>query len=374
MLLGLAALGTILSNTASVLASESKGEPTPTESTTVAAGSGSATMTLDVVVTDKSGAPVAGLQPEDFKLLDNKKPQILGSVLAVNGMKAQADTRVEVFLIVDAINDSFKARSYQRQSLMDFFNANGRELALPTSLVVLTDRDGIEERVRPTRDGNALLSVLDSSYAGFRQIEEHEGLDGAILREEDSLKALNLFAMQQSKRPGRKLVIWLGSGWSVTSDRLSYGGPTGMQKIYSSIASMSTALRDAQITLYTVVPVNGFTRAYNYLQYFKGVSGPKQVDLGDLLLPVLSLQTGGQVLTGSSDLPDLINRCTADARVYYQLTFISPPAKHLNEYHSIEVVVDKPGLKARTRTGYYAQPPAQVAPSSPEAKVEKPAN
>jgi len=331
-------------------------------------------VTLDVVVTDKTGAPDSGLQPEDFKLLDNKKPQILGSVLAVNGMKAQADTRVEVFLIVDAINDSFKARSYQRQSLMDFFNANGRELALPTSLVVLTDRDGIEERVRPTRDGNALLSVLDSSYAGFRQIEEHEGLDGAILREEDSLKALNLFAMQQSKRPGRKLVIWLGSGWSVTSDRLSYGGPTGMQKIYSSIASMSTALRDAQITLYTVVPVNGFTRAYNYLQYFKGVSGPKQVDLGDLLLPVLSLQTGGQVLTGSSDLPDLINRCTADARVYYQLTFISPPAKHLNEYHSIEVVVDKPGLKARTRTGYYAQPPAQVAPSSPEAKVEKPAN
>ena len=27
-----------------------------------------------------------------------------------------------------------------------------------------------------------------------------------------------------------------------------------------------------------------------------------------------------------------------------------------DEYHTLEVKVDKPGLTARTRTGYYAQP------------------
>ncbi len=337
------------------------------------ASNGNQAITLDVVVTDKSGAPVSGLRPEDFKLFDNKHPQILGSVQEANGMKAQSDTPVEVFLILDAINMPFLARSYQRQSLMDFFNENGKELALPTSLLVLTDR-GIEERNRPTRDGSALLRVLDSSYAGFRQIEQHEGLDGAILREEDSLKALNLFALQQAKRPGRKLVIWLGSGWTVASNTMYFGGPTAMQKIYSSIALMSTALREAQITLYTVVPLSGVATDYNYLQYVKGVSGPEQIDIGDLLLPVLSTQTGGLVLTGTRDLPDLINRSIEDARVYYRITFTAPPARHFDEYHSIEVVVDKPGLKARTRTGYYSQPPAQGSPSLPKASVEKPAN
>jgi VWFA-related protein len=147
-----------------------------------------------------------------------------------------------------------------------------------------------------------------------------------------------------------------------------------MRGIYSTIASMSTALREARITLYTVVPLSGVARDYNYLQYIKGVSDPKHVDIGDLLLPVLSTQTGGQVLTGSSDLPELINRCIADARNYYQLTFIPPPAKHPDEYHSIEVVIDKPGLMARTRTGYYAQPFAQAAPPLSEAPAEKQAN
>ncbi len=104
------------------------------------------------------------------------------------------------------------------------------------------------------------------------------------------------------------------------------------------------------------------------------MSGPEQIDIGDLLLPVLSTQTGGLVLTGTRDLPDLINRSIEDARVYYRITFTAPPARHFDEYHSIEVVVDKPGLKARTRTGYYSQPPAQGSPSLPKASVEKPAN
>ena len=330
-------------------------------------------ITLDVVVTDKSGAPVADLQPGDFTLFDNKQPQPLGSVQAANGMKAQADPPVEVFLVVDDINIPFEARARQRQELVDFFNENGKELALPTSLVVLTDKT-VQEQNRPTRDGNALLPVLEASYSGFRQVEGYQGLDGALLREEDSLKALNLFALQQSKRPGRKLFIWLGSGWNVTSNPMSFGGPKKLQNIYAYISSLSTALREARITLYSVVPLSGVARGDTLMQYVKGVSDPKHADLGDLSLPVLATQTGGQFLTGSSDLPALIDRCIADARAYYQLTFIPPPASHPDEYHGIEVVVDKPGLKARTRAGYYSQPSARGVQSSPEASLEKPAD
>ena len=325
----------------------------PTGSPYSAAPQGS--LTLDVVVTDKSGAPVGGLQPSDFKLLDNQQPRDLVSVQAASAMNPHADPPVEVFLVYDAINMPFLYRANQRQLLVDYFNQNNKVLELPTSLLVITDK-GVSEQNRPTRDGAALLRVLDASYTGFMQIKGYQGLDGALLREQDSLKALNLFALQQSKRPGRKLFIWLGSGWSIYSNPTSIGGQKTRQNIYNYIATLSTALREARITLYDVIPVSGPGRVDVYMQFVKGVSDIKHVDTGDLLLPVLVTQTGGQVLTGVSDLASLIELCITDAKTYYVLTYNPPPAAHPDEYHSIEVKVDRPGLKARTRMGYYSQP------------------
>ncbi len=327
------------------------GKPTGSPYPTAPQGS----LTLDVVVTDKSGAPVGGLQPSDFKLFDNDQPQDLVSIQAASAMNPKADPPVEVYIIIDAINMPFLFRANQRQLLVDYFSKNGKVLDLPTSLLVVTDK-GISEQNRPTRDGTALLSVLDTSYSGLMQIKRYEGLDGAMLREEDSLKALNLFAMQQSKRPGRKLFIWLGSGWTIYSNPISIGGPKTRQNIYTYIASLSTALREARMTLYDVIPVSSFGTTDNYMQYVKGVRDIKHVDMGDLYLPVLVIQTGGQNLMGSNDLASQIDRCVADAKTYYVLTYNRPPAAHPDEYHGIEVKVDKPGLKARTRTGYYSQP------------------
>jgi hypothetical protein len=110
------------------------------------------------------------------------------------------------------------------------------------------------------------------------------------------------------------------------------------------------------MTLYDVIPVSDLSRGDNYVQYVKGVRDINHVDLGDLYLQVLVTQTGGQNLIGSSDLASLIERCIADAKTYYVLTYNPSPAAHPSEYHDIEIKIDKPGLKARTRTGYYSQP------------------
>ena len=49
---------------------------------------------LDVVVTEKSGAPVSGLQLEDFTLLDNNVPQTITSFEAVDGRQAHAELSI----------------------------------------------------------------------------------------------------------------------------------------------------------------------------------------------------------------------------------------------------------------------------------------
>ena len=51
-----------------------------------------------------------------------------------------------------------------------------------------------------------------------------------------------------------------------------------------------------------------------------------------------------------------IASCVRDANNYYTLTFNALPGDGPDEYHALEIKLDKSGLKALTRTGYYAQP------------------
>lgn len=335
-----------------------------------AMASGDSAITLDVVVTDKSGQPVSGLQPENFKLIDNKQPQTLISVQAANGMKAKADPPVEAILLIDAINVPFETIAMERQWLAAYFKENGGELALPTSIILLTD-DGMKIQNRSTRDGKVLQAYLDANATGLRRIRRSEGKEGAVERQQASLNALHLLSLRLNNRPGRKLVLWLSHGWTIISNPEWIGGEKDRQAIYESISSLSTELRKARITLYCISPFGGYGRDENYMSYLKGVDNPKHADLGGLLLPVLATQTGGQVPYGGNDLSIVIDRCIADARAYYMLTFNPPAAVHANEYHGIDVQVDKPGLTVRTRSGYYAQPSAAALQSFPNVSLQK---
>src|SRR5208282_2750544 len=66
-------------------------------------------VTIEVQVTDKSGAPVRGLQKQDFTLLDDKQPQNILSFRAVDGGAASTADPVEIILVIDAVNSSFQS-------------------------------------------------------------------------------------------------------------------------------------------------------------------------------------------------------------------------------------------------------------------------
>jgi hypothetical protein len=87
-----------------------------------------------------------------------------------------------------------------------------------------------------------------------------------------------------------------------------------------------------------------------------------QVRPGDLALPVLAIHSGGRALDTPADLGDQIANCIAEAKSYYILSFDPANAKHVDEYHELAVRMDKPQIKARTITGYYAEPTFQFEP------------
>ena len=72
-------------------------QPRPAAPSVPAAGDTDRQITLDVRVTDKSGAPVRGLQKQDFTVLDDKQPQDILSFNAVDaGAAATTDPPVEI--------------------------------------------------------------------------------------------------------------------------------------------------------------------------------------------------------------------------------------------------------------------------------------
>lgn len=321
-------------------------------------------ITLDVVVTDKSGKPIPGLQQQDFTLLDNKLPQKIVSFQAVEGGAATADSPLEVVLVVDAVNAAFTQVTYAREQIEKFLQREGGALPLPVSMAYFTG-SGLTMGEAPSRDGKAIIAAIDRNKAGLRPSTASQGFYGALEREQASIKALGQFVEYEVARPGRKLAIWIGPGWPLlTGPNVNLSGKK-QQDIFGSIVAFSADLREAGITLYQIDPLGmadaGGTQTYYYKEFLKGAKSPKQVQLGNLALQVFAVQSGGRVFNSNNDVAAEIATCVADANAFYALTFDGLPGDGPNEYHALEVKLGKPGLTVRTRSGYYAQPePAQA--------------
>jgi VWFA-related protein len=311
---------------------------------------------LDVVVTPKNGKPVAGLQQQDFTLLDNKVAQSLTSFQAF-GPQAP----VEVILVIDAVNATYQTVAFERQQIEKFLQANGNHLAHPTALAVLTDT-GTQMQNSFSTDGKQLSDALDHYTVGLRTIRRSTGIYGADERLQLSLKALQELSAREGPRPGRKLILWVSPGWPILSGPGIQLDNKQQQGIYATIVSVSTMLREGRITLYNIDPLGAsqsVSRAFYYESFMKGVSKPSQTDIGDLSLQVLSTQSGGLVLTSSNDVAALLQRAIDDAEAYYEVSFNPSPSEHGDEYHRLDVQVAGPGLTARTRQSYYANPSSQ---------------
>jgi VWFA-related protein len=318
-------------------------------------------MTLDVVVTDKADRPVAGLAMGDFKvMLDNKNQRDIVSVKMVSGQDDRADPPVEAILLVDMINVPFETLSNERKDLIKYLQRMGTRLSVPTRFVFLTETE-LRYQGEATRDPKILLQNLENNPSLQRLTQPQGGYQQYAQMREKSLQALNELAVKMSGEPGRKLVVWISPGWASFSKVSDQKSPKELEMLFTFIAGISAELRAARITLYNVdtlgVPGDlAATEIGYYKEFLKGVSKPSQANNGDLGLQVIAAQTGGKVLYGANDMGKMVDQCLADSQAFYVVTFNAPKATQANEYHAIQVQVNKPGMKARTSMGYYAQP------------------
>jgi VWFA-related protein len=337
---------------------------------------------LDVVVTDKAGKPVADLEAKDVTLLDNKNPLKMASFQAFGGTHARPEPPTEVILLFDYVNDEIRNLAAERREVQGFLQENGGHLAQPVSVFVLRDT-GLQALRPPSTDGNELAAEVAKMETSQRVNTNATGANGDMERFNESIKALSGIAAYEMKRPGRKLLLWIGPGWPLL-DSLRFQNTTDtMKQFLKMIIDFSTSLREARVNVYSVgigelkvqfaggenldkankktvvatfVETADTINPLDYLDYLKGVRQYSQAKAGNLSVKVLAVQNGGRVLGLDNGLKAQIDTCVQDAGAFYTLSFDPPPAGQPGEYHDLKLQIDQPGLTAHTSTGYYSQP------------------
>jgi VWFA-related protein len=261
-----------------------------------------------------------------------------------------------VILCLDEVNADYSTAAIQRDGVVRFLRSNDGKLPFPTAVEVLTDRGGQVVQDFST-DGTLAANALAHSTIDRREIDRGTSF-GDFDRVRLSLTALHRITQLTPSLPGRKIVLWISPGWPLLSGRNFQIDSKLQQQLFQEILYFSTQLRLADVTLYDInsIAVQQMRETAYYEGFVKGVSKLSEVLVGNVGLQVLAVQSGGQVVESSTDAAAMIRECLADLNAWYEITIQPAPPDRPNEYHHIEVKVEKKGPTVRARDGYYSNP------------------
>ena len=318
---------------------------------------------LDVVVTEKSGKSVAGLESKDFTLLDKGQPQNIVSFQGVDGRTASSDPPVEVILVVDTMNLPSSQVPLAKNEAEKFLRRNHGHLAQPVSLYLLSSA-GLSSMPGPSLDGNALADEiargrelpvvrLTPIRVGVGYLSDERNFASPKLADymtQNSLRPLGFIVLEERRRPGRKLLFWMSPGWKVDP---------GTDKSFDTVTELSTRVREARIAIWTWPYPDS---EYSY-ERAAVKSHKDDIRAFDNALDVLALHSGGGRLETSTYLAEMIGKCIEEESAFYTLAFDISLTNEVDDYHDLKVTLSNPDLTARTIAGYYDQPSYQDHPS-----------
>ena len=293
---------------------------------------------------------------------DNGQPAKIVSWQAFDGVTAEPDPPVEVILVIDELNLPAALVSAANDEARNFLQPNHGHLAQPVSIYRIT-KDGLSASAQPSLDGNLLADEIahrsePRTIWRAQMVSQSIGRlakDGALHSKLQSLVALGSIAIEERRKPGRKLMFWLSPGWHF-ENAVGIGA-------FDFLTELLTRLREARIELWKATEwpyfsANGQPALLGDVVFPEDLTDltPEKVTLINLALYVVATQTGGGVLATPSNLGALIGKRVEEASKFYSLTFDPPPTNKVDEYHDLKVEVSEPNSTVRTSTSYYNQP------------------
>jgi VWFA-related protein len=347
-------------------------QPFPSPNVSGTAPTQPKTIHLDVLVKDQSGTSIRGIPQQFFAVLDNGHPQKLVSFKQVDPKDDPG--AVHVLIVMDMINPGYNSVTWGREQLSEYLRQEGGTLHHRTSLAAMTE-DGLQMMSGSTTDGNVLRAQLAHMSTHLRLVSQTAGWQGLEqLFNESMAQFAQILAIEQA-RPGRKLVLFISSGWPALGWWGSEEDLHAVQQDFNMIVAFTNTIRDARTAIYRLDPFelggdhSGDHSTFYYQDFLKPVTNPKKATYPFLQLGVFAIHSGGRVMVTGKDITGELNNAKRDGGAYYELTYAAPPAGGPNEYHAIKVQVNQPGTFVQTISGYYADP--QSVGSKPKDKKKR---
>jgi hypothetical protein len=133
--------------------------------------------------------------------------------------------------------------------------------------------------------------------------------------------------------------------------------------IQKAVRHVIDVMRDARITLTTIDPTPNTSASVD-------IETPEDLDIaenangsdpmaGDVNFQLLAPATGGRVYLSRNDVDAEIGTSIRDGDNYYTLSYTPTSASNSTQpYRRIHIKMNRPGLTATTRNGYYVEPSA----------------
>ena len=364
---------------------------------------------IDSVVTDSKGHQVTNLKPDDFQVLVDGKPEPITNFSYVHldspdvnrsSLSPQAlhtplpsanpadvlkpeDVRRSVVLVVDDLSLSFESMYSVRQTLRKFID----EQMQPGDLVALweTGRSNSvfqqftsDKRVLQAAVGNlrwnpiglGLVDPFEPARAGRPSITPRTGPPEALQEQrtgganERAYRRLNatggaldtLGQLMDELRPvgGRKAVVFFSDGIDLPGINVPgyYLQISRNDELVTRFRRLIDKANRSGAVVYTVD-----ARGLVYLE-------PEQLGalgLSQQGLLQLAEDTGGFATVNSNGLSYALQCIEEEQRGYYLIGFKAPenigtgnPASKA-DYHSIKVTVNRHGLRAHSRSGFFGE-------------------
>jgi Ca-activated chloride channel family protein len=260
-----------------------------------------------VTVVDKKGGLVTDLARDDFEVREDGQVQTL--TLFARGDALESVPPLHLGLLFDTSGSMEESIGFSRSAAIKFLNTvqEARDITLvdfDTEIRVVRygqhDFPRLVERIRKRKpDGNTALYDALGVY-----------LDGS------------------SSEEGRRTLVLYTDGGD-TSSSMSYG-------------EAQTLLRASDITLYAIGFLSHLSQSLQMDQRMK--------------IRTLAEITGGLAFfpTVIKDLDGTYDKIAAEIRGQFTLGYLSTNTKADGAWRKVEIKVNRPGVKVRTRQGYFA--------------------
>jgi VWFA-related protein len=366
---------------------------------------------VPVVVTDKSGKHLHGLNKEDFTVLENGKPVAVSNFEELTASTAQIaapsvvngqfhnltfdgpQPRNVVVIALDTVNTPFLDQAYGRRELIKFLAHSvdpGQVLALmlitsqglkvvqglsgdPAHLVQALNKAAGEIAPLETVSAEAQESLV-GGVSGSGGDPVLQGLDRFVLDGDDveaqfiqsnaietTMNAFLGIAWSLSGVPGRKSLIWATGGFP-----FDIGSPSNVPGGYLSLLYERTmlALNDSQVSVYPV-DIRGLANSPSFADgrtsgVTTGLNASGQIRNRIWLqqskfdtLNDFADMTGGKAFYNTNDLAGSFRRAADDASSYYMLGYYLDTTNNKPGWRKLQVKIAKKDIEIRARNGFF---------------------